>query len=584
MLSASARSAWEVCNPLFRRLRYLYPSRNFFLLLFLCVVAFLTIYPVAFIFLKSFVISAPGQPQTWGLQGWSQAFNDRHLSSALFNTFSLAIIRIFISSTLAIIFAWIVTRTDTPLRGSIEFMLWLGFFLPILPMTMGWILLLDSHYGLINSFITRTLGFSTAPFNIFSYWGIIWCHLAFSTSVRFLLITPAFRNMDAALEEASHTSGNNNVGTLIRITIPLLAPALLASTALGFIKSLESFELELVIGIPAGIYVLPTRIYDFIRWEPPLFGQATALSSIFLVVIFLLVWAQKTILRGREYATLTGRGYSYRIFSLGRWRWLTFTFSVLFICVMILLPLSSLVMGTFMEVFGFFNIDSPWTLRHWQTAFLDPIFLRSLLNTFSLGVGASLAGVLVYSMISYSIVRAHIPAKGLIDFLSWLPWALPGVLLSLALLWTILGSGSILKLLYGTMYILILAIIIKEMPLGTQIIKAGIMQVSKELEEASAAAGAGGYSTFRRILLPLLKPTVLVVCLVVFIASLREIPAVVFLATNQTRTISLLMLDAIADANMERAAVTGLFIVGLVLCLILIARLMGLRLDFTGER
>lgn len=237
-----------------------------------------------------------------------------------------------------------------------------------------------------------------------------------------------------------------------------------------------------------------------------------------------------------------------------------------------------------MEVFGFFNIDSPWTLRHWQTAFLDPIFLRSLLNTFSLGVGASLAGVLVYSMISYSIVRAHIPAKGLIDFLSWLPWALPGVLLSLALLWTILGSGSILKLLYGTMYILILAIIIKEMPLGTQIIKAGIMQVSKELEEASAAAGAGGYSTFRRILLPLLKPTVLVVCLVVFIASLREIPAVVFLATNQTRTISLLMLDAIADANMERAAVTGLFIVGLVLCLILIARLMGLRLDFTGER
>jgi len=553
-------------------------------LVFLCMIAFLTIYPVASIFLKSFATSAPGQPETWGLQGWLQAFNDRNLSTALLNTFSLAIIRIFISSTLAIIFAWIVTRTDTPLRGSIEFMLWLGFFLPILPMTMGWILLLDSHYGLINSFLTKTLGFTTAPFNIFSYWGIIWCHLAFSTSVRFLLITPAFRNMDAAFEEASHTSGSNNVGTLIRITIPLLAPALLASTALGFIKSLESFELELVLGIPAGIYVLSTRIYDFIHWEPPLFGQATALSSIFLVVIFLLVWAQKTLLRGREYTTLTGRGYSYRTLSLGRWRWLTFAFSAMFICMMILLPLSSLIMGTFMEVFGFFNIDSPWTSRHWLTAFRDPVFLGSLVNTFSLGIGASLAGVLLYSIISYSIVRAHIPAKGLIDLLSWLPWALPGVLLSLALLWTVLGSGSILKLLYGTVYVLILAIVIKEMPLGTQIIKAGIMQVSKELEEASEAAGAGRYSTFTRILLPLLKPTVLVVCLVVFIASLREIPAVVFLATNQTRTISLVMLDAIADANMERAAVTGLFIVGLVLCLILIARILGVRLNLTDEK
>lgn len=147
MLSASARCAWEVCNPLFRRLLYLYTSRNLFLRCFLSIIAFLTIYPVGFIFLKSFVISAPGQPETWGLQGWSQAFNHRHLSSALFNTLSLATIRIFISSTLAIIFAWIVTRTDIPLRGSIEFMLWLGFFLPILPMTMGWILLLDSHYG-----------------------------------------------------------------------------------------------------------------------------------------------------------------------------------------------------------------------------------------------------------------------------------------------------------------------------------------------------------------------------------------------------------------------------------------------------
>src|SRR4029077_2325261 len=160
----------------------------------------------------------------------------------------------------------------------------------------------------------------------------------FSTSVRFLLMTPAFRAMDAVLEEAARTSGSNTLGTFLRITIPILAPAILASTALGFIRSLESFEIELVLGVPAGIYVLPTRIYDFLRWEPPLYSQATALSSIFLVVIFALIWIQKVLLGTRQYTTITGRGYQVRPQSLGSWRWVTFAICMLFIGVMILLP------------------------------------------------------------------------------------------------------------------------------------------------------------------------------------------------------------------------------------------------------
>jgi iron(III) transport system permease protein len=201
-----------------------------------------TAYPVGLIFLKSFVSSRPGQPATWGLQGWIGAFSDRALFSVLVNTFSLALVRIAISSVLAIFFAWVVTRTDTPWKGVIEFALWFGFFLPLLPMTMGWILLLDPHYGLINKGLMRLFSLALAPFNIFSYWGIIWCHLAFSTSVRFLLITPAFTSMDAALEEAAQTAGSNRLGILLRITVPILAPAILAATVLGFIKSLESFE------------------------------------------------------------------------------------------------------------------------------------------------------------------------------------------------------------------------------------------------------------------------------------------------------------------------------------------------------
>lgn len=534
-------------------------------------------YPLALLFIKSFAISRPGQPTVWGVGGWAAAFGDVNLAVAIGNTFYLGLVRVVLTTVLAIFFAWVVTRTDTPLKGFIEVTLWLGFFLPLLPMTMGWILLLDPYYGLLNKLLMYLFALSQPPFDVYSYWGIIWCHLAFSTSVRFLLMTPAFTAMDASLEDAARTSGSSNFGVLMRITVPILAPAILASTALGFIRSLESLEIEMILGIPAGIYVVPTKIWDYIHWEPPLYERATALCSIFLLFIFLLIWLHRTYLRGREFTTVTGRSYMVRTFPLGHWRWVTCSFCLLFIFVMIILPLATLVMGTFMEFFGNFDVDNTWTLRHWITVFGDPVFLRSLKNTIILGLGAAIVGILLYALTSYMIVRTRLPGRAFIDVLSWLPWALPGVLISLALLWAVLGSGDSVKLIYGTMSLLTLAIIIKEMPLGTQIIKAGVLQISNELEEASSASGANWMTGFRRILLPLLRPTMMAVAIIVFISAARDIPTVIFLSTHDTRTLSLLMLDYIADANKEKAAVLGVFIVLLIFALLLIGRFLGFR-------
>lgn len=545
--------------------------------LLLGLLVFLLAYPVLLLFIKSFSISPPGKPTVWGLSGWIAAFNDKHLPWALANTFYLAFLRIAITTVLAIFFAWVVTRTDTPFKGSIELMLWMGFFLPLLPMTMGWILLLDPHYGLLNRGLMSLLGLSAPPFNVFSYGGIVWCHLAFSTSVRFLLMTPAFKAMDAALEEAAETAGSNKFGVLRRITIPVLAPAIIASTALGFIKSLESFEVELVLGISAGIFVLPTKIWDFIHWEPPLYSRATALCSVFLVMILALIWLHHFLLRGKEYTTITGRGYLVSPSRLGRWRWVTCGFCFSYIFVMIVLPLATLLMGTFMELFGNFELEKTWTSRHWTSAFEDPIFIHSLWNTLALGFGAAVAGICFYALVSYSIVRTRFAGRAIMDILCWLPWALPGVLISLALLWAVLGSGSIVKLIYGTTSLLVLAIVIKEMPLGAQIIKAGILQVSRELEEASQVSGASWLAGFRRVMLPLLKPTLVAVGLIVFVSAIRDIPTIVFLATYRTRTLSLLMLDYMAGASMEKAAVLGLFIVFLIFVLLALARLLGFR-------
>ena len=574
----------EIPKPVvFKRLHLPKFQWSSLLAIFLIAILILLLaYPIALLFVKSFVASRPGHPAVWTIHGWIAAFTDARLPIALGNTFFLASVRVVITSALAIFFAWVVTRTDTPLKGFIEVMLWLGFFLPVLPMTMGWILLLDPHNGLANKFLINVLGLAEAPFNLYSYWGIIWCHLAFSTSMRFMLMTPAFSAMDAALEEAGLVCGSNRAGVLMRVTIPALAPAILASTALGFIRSLESLEIEMVLGIPAGIYVVPTKIWDFVHWEPPLYDRATALSSIFLLFIFLLVWLHHVFLRGREFTTVSGRGHMVQTLPLGRWRWVTCGICLLFVAVMILLPLATLLMGTFMELFGHFDLEKPWTTRHWTGAFSDPVFLRSLKNTIILGLSAAIVGIVVYAVISYMIVRTRLPGRRVIDMLSWLPWALPGVLISLALLWTVLGSGSTVKLMYGTVALLVLAIIIKEMPLGTQIIKAAVQQIGPELEEASSAAGADWLDYFRRILLPLLKPTMVSVAIIVFISAIRDIPTVIFLSTHEARTLSLLMLDYIAEANQEKAAVLGVFLVFIIFAFLFAGRLLGFRRPSLG--
>ena len=185
-----------------------------FTLVLIALLAALLAYPMVLLFLKSFIISRPGQPAVWTVQGWVEAFGDARLPIALGNTFLLAVLRVVVTTALAIFFAWVVSRTDTPFKGFIEMALWLGFFLPLLPVTMGWILLLDPQYGLINKWLVGLFGLAEAPFNIYSYWGIVWCHLAFSTSVRFMLMTPAFSAMDAAMEEAALVCGSSRSGVL----------------------------------------------------------------------------------------------------------------------------------------------------------------------------------------------------------------------------------------------------------------------------------------------------------------------------------------------------------------------------------
>ena len=540
----------------------------------LLVVGFLVLTPLALMILNSFQIARPGQPIVWGLEGWVKAFSTPGIIKAITNTFTLAITRQVIALFIGAFFAWLIARTDLPMKGLLEFFFWLSFFLPALPETMGWILLLDPKYGLLNQGLIGLGIVSQSLFNIYSFWGIVWAHMGGTVSIKVMLLAPAFRNLDAALEESSRISGASGWHTFFHIIIPVMMPAILVTTILGIIRSLEAFEIELLLGTPIGLQVYSTKIHELVTWEPPQFAPAMALSTVFLGLLLLMVAFQRRYIANRIYTTVTGRGFSIRRTQLGRWRYPAFALVLSFALVITVLPTILLVTGTFMKLFGFFNIAEPWTLENWRATLNDPVLFRSLWNTLAIGLGSGFVGILFYSLIAYVIVKTRYRGRWLLDFLSWLPWSIPGILLGVALLWTFLQTKIFLPI-YGTIYLLMVAMVIKSMPFGTQMIKSVLLQLGNDLEEASKVCGGTWVDTFRRVIFPLTMPALITVGLVGFISAARDISTVVLLGSGKSRTLSLLMLDFAAGAEFEKATVVAVVIVGLVVGAALFARALG---------
>jgi len=564
------------------RLRFfkLEPATILMALLF-GVVAFLVLTPLILLLFNSFQLGRPGQVPTYGLDGWRQAFDDPSIVAALWNTISLAITRQSIALVIGVMLAWLIARTDLPWKSGLEFTFWISFFLPSLPVALGWILLLDDKFGLLNQWLQKLPFIDGAVFNVYSYWGIVWVHMTTSLGVKVLLLAPAFRNLDATLEESSRSCGASTLGTLFRVVVPLMMPAILVSTVLGLIRSMEAFEIELLLGVPIGLFVYSTKIRDLVAYEPPEYAPATALGTMFLLVLLLLVFLQRWYVGKRMFRTVTGRGFSTRPVSLGKWRWPVFILVLVLAITVTLTPVIVLAMGTFMRAFGYFNIPDPWTVENWHRVLQDPFLLQSVKNTVVVGIGTAATGVVVYGLIAYVVVKSRFAGRAVLDFLSWLPWAIPGILMGLALLWTVFQT-RVLLFLYGSVYLLVLALFIKSMPFGVQITKSVLLQIGPELEEAARISGGSWLQCYRRVVLPIMTPTFIVVGLVGFMSAARDISTIVLLGSAQSRTMALLALDYAFGGQFERGSVVAFMTSIIVIITALLARIFGGKVGIGG--
>jgi iron(III) transport system permease protein len=558
---------------------------HFIMAVVLLGLGFYLIWPMLLLLINSFNVSeAYFSRFELGLDNWREAFRVPGVPISLWNSIMIWLLVVGISFPVAVLISWTLARTNIPWSNTLEFLFWFSFMMPGIATTIAWIMALDPFLGFLNKAV-QLLPFiedGEGPFNIFSLPGIVWAHImANGISIKVMLMTPAFRNMDAAMEEAARVSGASNLRTMFRVTLPLMISPMALVFALQLLRIFQSFEIEYLLGQPFDFFVYSTKIYGLVRAEGvrlPEYGQATVLASMTLLVIALIIPLQRWILQRRRYTTVTG-SFKPGLIGLGRWKYPAFGTILGLLLLLTIFPIIMLVMGSFMTSAGYFNLNTVWTLNHWTLVLNDALFLGALKTTLILATTAAIMSPLLFSMIAYILVRTRLPGRLPLDMIIWGSGAIPGILSSLGLLQLFLGTPG-LTFLYGTLYALLLVVIIQGNTTGTNVLKGVFVQVGADMEEAARISGAGWLRTYFRIWIPLLMPTLILLGTLNFVIAAGTTSSIILLADRGTMTLSLLALEYASPGIglREEATIVALFIMALTVGLAVAARAFGLRL------
>ena len=558
------------------------PTGTFVVGILILVLGFYILVPVALILINSFNVASIGEPSQWSLDNWRFAFAEPAVFVALRNTFLIFGLYTAISFPVAVAIAWTLARTNIAWSHALEFAFWISFMIPTISVTIGWTLLLDPGIGFLNKLVEMLPLTDARPFNIYSVEGIIWVHLmANATSGKVMLLTPAFRNMNLAMEEAARVSGATNLRTAIRVTLPLMTPAMVIVFMLQFVRIFQSFETEQILGTPIGFFIYSTKIYEFVRYfNPPEYGAATALASVTLLLIAVIYPTQRWLTSRRQYTTLSGQ-FKPGLIDLGRLKIPVFLSILTVVLLLTIVPIVTVVVGSFMNRVGWFNVTPVWTLEHWQVVLSDRFFLKALRTTLLLSATTAIVSPLIFSVVAYIIVRTPWRGRGLLETILWTSSAVPGILAGLGLLWMFLGTPFLAPI-YGTIFALLLVVTLQGQLTSTQLVKAAFLQIGSDMEEAARVSGAGWVRTYLRIWLPLIMPTLVLIGTLNFVFAAGATASIILLASRDTITLAILALEMMTHTDgklLEEAGIVSLFIVAMTVTMAVVARTVGLRMS-----
>jgi iron(III) transport system permease protein len=463
----------------------------------------------------------------------------------IYNTLSVATLATTFAFFLGFPLAFVTARTSLPHSRIVEALSSFPFYLNPLAGAVGWILLASPSIGLANRIIQYLLPSSNFTFDIYTGWGISLALGVFYSPYFFLFCSSALRAMDPELEEASRVSGAGEWHTILHVTLPLIAPALISAVLLVFVLSASEFGVALILGWTVNYYVLATRIYALVMYPPLRFGEATALSLVLLSVTLFLTLISRRKLNVRKYVTIGGKGYHPRKMNIGRWRYPVFMCCLILQFTVLLLPILLMIIVSFSENYAsfVFTLDNyREILFGWESEF----FWRATSNSLIISVlGATLA-MLLAMVISYIGLRTKLSGRRILDYVSSLSLAVPGVVMGVGMLWFWVGIPIAV---YGTIWILIIACIGKFLAYGVRSLSSSMVQVSSELEESSRVCGASLLRTLGHITIPLIKGGFYSGWVLLFIVFFRETAMVVLLYTYQTITLSVLLVELFDSAR-----------------------------------
>jgi iron(III) transport system permease protein len=504
------------------------------------VLAIFILYPIFFTIDSSFWSGEPGLSGHYTLGNYAALLGSRETYVTVLNTFFAAGSAAAIAIGLGTVLSIITVRTDTPFRRVLYYLPYFPLAFPVLIANQAWIYLFAKRAGLLN-IVVGHLGFSTSTFSVYSWQGLIFASAMALTPVAYVTISAAMRNMDSSLEEASRASGSGVLNTLRRVSIPLMAPSIFSAFLLCFTLSAGSFETPTMIGLPAGINVMMSSVYNDVYGGTPDYAAASTESVLLLAMVMVVVYLYNRSLRqSRRFEVVTGKGYSSgRVLSLGRWRYLAFAIIAAYLVLAIALPLFTITLLSLVPIWLPNNLFGKLTLKNFQ-------FLLSS----SSGAYPALANSLFASVISASVIlgvalvivfaarRTTIRGRGLLEGLGMFPISVPALVLSFGLLWAFL---TIPTGLYGTLGVMVIALSVSLLPQGIRSISGGVVQVQMELQEAARTSGANMATTIRRIFLPLARPSLVGAWLYVFIGSFNALGAVLLLQSANNQLFSTLL-------------------------------------------
>lgn len=533
-----------------RRLRGLATGRTLFFLAVVAVIGYLVLGPIGYLVYGTFV-----DENGFTLRFLGEAYGGEGFATSLLNTCVFAVGSALLAVAVGSTLAFLVARTDTPLKSLVVAMSLVPLIIPGMLHTVAWILLASPQIGAINEL------FGTG-FDIYSLPGMVFVQGLHTAPLVFLLMYPAFRAMDPSLEEAAFACGSRLPTVLRRVTFPLARPALYAALLIAVVTGMEAFEVPVLLGGTNDIPVITSHIWFALNGFPTRFGEAGAYSVGLLAVtavgIYLYSRLQK---RGKRFQTVTGKGFRPRTIQLGGYRWVGAAFVIGYFLVAVVAPLAVLVYASLQKVYSAPSLDAigQSTLANYGDVLTRPSVTRAIGNSALLGVGTATVVMLVMAVAAWLVIRSRVRGAWILDMLSSAPIAIPSLVLGVALIFTYLQSPLPV---YGTLWILFIAYMTRYLPYGIRYASSAMQQISGELEEAGSVAGATWRRNFRRIVLPLLLPGLIGGWIYIFIVSLRELASSLLLYSPGNEVLSVVIWEQWQNGSLGGLAAIGTLLVG----------------------